>query len=435
MVAGLPAFDGEYTWWSLCGVTAERRVIPGVLCVAEDLFSQTWVPWEAYGLAPTDIEGWSFSRGALDDRDLAVRAASELSLTVFSPVGFTVDKGILTVAGPTSWRPRIRLADGRLILRLPLTPRGRVLVLPPAEPLPPRAECRIAAYDGTGGEIEVIWKVDERERLDVQAGQALCRVVALSGALRPELIDDGSFTLRVWRLHPQGVAIHPAERTLRGDASLAAVRWCGPFIHANAYGFWVFPPVDMDVVWHGGRSFEHRFLSQYTDDDLSFVGHLQRPGDRYRYKPRKKVEFGSAQESVMSVWTGCIFQTPPGWSLMVRDPVNINTSAIFRAQDAILETDWLPYDVWLNLLFVQQGKWARLRRSDAWPPIAQLLPVPTAAYDHSWRLIDGAMERTTAEGDALFGRWIDYNAKKWGPDGQKEPATYHRERRRRRPEG
>ena len=249
---------------------------------------------------------------------------------------------------------------------------------------------------------------------------------------RPESMESGGFSLRVWRLHPQGVRICPAEKTLRGDASSAAMRWCGPFAHANSYGFWVFPPVDLDVVWHGGRSFEHRFESLYTDEDAGVVARLQAPDDRYRYAPRRKVEFGSTLESVVSIWTGCIFQTPPGWSLMIRDPINIHASTIFRVQDAILETDWLAYDIWINLVFVQQEKWARIRRSDNWPPIAQLVPVPAAAYNDRWSLADGPMERTTAEGCGIYDRWQDYNYKKWTEKGQKDPATYYRERRKTR---
>jgi hypothetical protein len=289
-------------------------------------------------------------------------------------------------------------------------------------------EAKITTYDHAAGELEAVWQLNGGEPFTIKAGRSVSKLVALAGAIRPETIESDGFYLRVWRLHPRGVEIHPAEKSLRGDASSAAVRWCGPFAHASAYGFWVFPPVDLDVIWHGGRSFEHRFESLYTDDDASFVCRLQRPEDKYRYIPRRKVDFGSPLESVISIWTGCIFQTPPEWGLMIRDPVNINTSTIFRAQEAILETDWLPYDIWVNLLFLQQGKWARIRRSEGWPPIAQLLPVPRAAYDQQWRLMSGPIERTTAEGRDLFNRWIDYNYKKWLETGQKEPATYHRER-------
>jgi hypothetical protein len=401
-----------------------------VTTLTDEAFSSSWVPWEAYGVSPTDIAGWSFIRGHVNDRDLAVSPASHLALTVLSPVEFTVRDGEVAVAAPTSWGERIRVVDSRLVLRLPLVVKeaSRVLVLPPEERLPPQVEVRITSYTHVAGELEVIWQLHGREPFTVREGQPVVQLVAIAGALFPETVEDNGFCLRIWRLHPQGAHVCPAEKTLRGDASSAALRWCGPFAHANEYGFWVFPPVDLDVIWHGGRSFEHRFETIYTDDDASVVSRLQRTDDKYRYVPRRKVEFGSTLESVVSIWTGCIFQTPPGWGLMIRDPVNIGASTIFQTQEAILETDWLPYDIWINLLFVQQEKWARIRRSDSWPPIAQLLPVPKAAYDQRWRLIDGPLETTSSKGRDLFNRWIDYNYKKWVEKGQKEPSTYYRQR-------
>lgn len=391
--------------------------------MTDDAFSNSWVPWEAYGVTPTDIGGWSFKRGSVD-------SAVDLGLIVLSPVEFTVSNGTVTVSGPSFWCERIRFVDAHLVVRLPLIAReaSRVLLVPPEGTLPPTVEAKIIAFTHPAGELEAVWRVNGTQPFTVLKGQPISRVVALAGAIRPEAIENNGLYLRIWRLHPRGVHVCPAEKTLRGDASTAAMRWCGPFAHANAYGFWVFPPFDLDVVWHGGRSFEHSLESLYTDEDASLIGRLQRPEDSYRYTPRKKIEFSVTLESAVSIWTGCIFQTPPGWGLMIRDPININASAIFRVQEAILETDWLPYDIWVNLVFFQQGKRARIRRGDNWPPIAQLVPVPAAAYDRPWPLADGPLERTSAEGSDLYNRWIDYNYKKWVEKGRKEPATYFRER-------
>jgi hypothetical protein len=397
----------------------------------DETFANSWVPWEAYGVTPTNADGWSFSRSQVQDRDVAVRGASDLCLTVLSPVEFAVSDGVVSVAGPSFWRERIRLVDARLVLRLPLVARvaSRVFVLPPQQGLPTQVEAKITAFVHESGELEAIWQVNSSQPFVVRKGQPISQVVAVAGAMLPEIIKSNDLRLRVWRLHPRGAQICPADKTLRGDASSAATRWCGPFTHANGYGFWLFAPVDLDIIWHGGRSFEHRLETLYTDDDASLVSRLQTPEDPYRYVPRKKIAFGSTAESVVSIWSGCIFQTPPGWGLLIRDPVNINASTIFRVQEAILETGWLPYDIWVNLLFVQQGKWANIRRNEGWPPLAQLLPVPKNAYDPSWRLEDGQMERTTVEGNAMFDRWIDYNYRKWVEKGCKDPTTYHRQRR------
>jgi len=406
-------------------------LLDGGTSLTSDAFSNSWVRWEAYGVTPTDVDGWSFIQGPMNEGGGGMDAASDFGLTVLSPVEFSVNDGAVTVAGPSSWHERIRFVDGHLIFRLPLIAReaSRVLLLPPLRGcLPPMVEVKRTAFTHSFGELEAVWGVNDHLPFTVLKGQPISHVVALAGAILPETIENNGLYLRIWRLHPRGVRICPAEKTLRGDASAAATRWCGPFTHANAYGFWVFSPCDLDVVWHGGRSFDYRFESLYTDEDASLISRLQRPEDSYRYAPRKKIEFGSTLESVVSIWTGCIFQTPPGWSLMIRDPINITASAIFRVQEGILETDWLPYDIWINLLFIQQDKWARIRRADNWPPIAQLVPVPTAAYDRPWSLTEGPLERTSADGRDLYSRWVDYNYKKWVEKGQKEPATYSRQR-------
>ena len=63
---------------------------------------------------------------------------------------------------------------------------------------------------------------------------------------------EATHTLKVWRLHPSSCPIVRAEKTLHGAAHRAGVRWCGPFTNANRAGWWVFPPVDVDIVWKGG---------------------------------------------------------------------------------------------------------------------------------------------------------------------------------------
>src|SRR5690348_4713172 len=49
----------------------------------------------------------------------------------------------------------------------------------------------------------------------------------------PTSLPVNDRNLKVWRLHPQSCPIVPAEKTLHGTANRAAVRWCGPFTHAN----------------------------------------------------------------------------------------------------------------------------------------------------------------------------------------------------------
>ncbi len=296
----------------------------------------------------------------------------------------------------------------------------------------------------TGGE-KWIGIVHARESLELKAAKKTSecpfsnsssseasaqRTESLPLAAAEQFAHGSGGLIRVWRLHPEGAQIVAADKTLMGDAPTGAVRWCGPFTHANAYGFWLYPPLDIDITWHGGRSFEYEIINGYSDADYEHMHSLQAPEDSYQYDPREKVEAGSVFEGIFSIWTGCAFQTPPGWALMVRSVINKPVSPVFKVQEGILETDWLPYDIWMNLQFVQQNKKVSLRRNNIASPVAQIVPVPRQAYDRPWELTESMMERSTPEGEAFYQSWLAYNYKKWVKNDRKEPSTYNTERAR-----
>ena len=255
--------------------------------------------------------------------------------------------------------------------------------------------------------------------------------------------DD--FKLKVWRLHPDGCKIAPADRTLRGTANKAATRWCGPFTHANKAGFWLFPPVDIDITWQGGQDFEWELHTPYTDVDRHLIRFLMDEGDEANpdkwsgAEGRTKFTWGLVEEGVVQMWTGCIFETPPGWGLHIRSPVNAGNDA-FHVMEAVLETDWLQYDIWLNLVFHHVGERVELRR-ESWPPVAQLVPVPRETYEGPWTVDEEMLNRDTPEANRVFEYYVQYNEKKYAREGKqrmskddetllKDSTTYYRERRR-----
>jgi hypothetical protein len=256
---------------------------------------------------------------------------------------------------------------------------------------------------------------------------------------------DRDYRLKVWRLHPSSCRIVPAEKTLHGTAHRAGVRWCGPFTNANKAGWWVFPPVDVDIVWKGGSDFEYDVLTPYSDADyhlIRFLLHEDEGADVDRWLPeegRTKFSWGLVDEGVVQIWTGCIFETPPGWGLHIRSPINFPPQP-FHVMEAVLETDWLRYDIWLNVAFDRQNEVARLRRDD-WPPIAQLVPVHRESYDSRWEFAEELAHRKTPEANEAFEFFLQYNQKKFAghgtdplsrndPSVTKDSATYYKERKR-----
>jgi uncharacterized protein DUF6065 len=258
-------------------------------------------------------------------------------------------------------------------------------------------------------------------------------------------MSANEFSLKVWRLHPQSCPIAPADRTLRGTAPEGAARFCGPFTHANKAGWWLFPPVDVDITWRGGTEFEHEILTPYSNADYHLIHFLfdeddeATPGRWLSEEGRTKFTWGLVEPGVVQIWTGCIFQTPPGWGLHIRSPINCAPRG-FHVMEAVLETDWLQYDIWMNLAFHHENQQISLRR-DAWPPVAQIVPVRRESYAEDWQVEDQMLHRRTPEGDGVFRYYVDYNEKKFSNGGRqrlsrenpeltKDSTTYYRERRR-----
>jgi hypothetical protein len=226
------------------------------------------------------------------------------------------------------------------------------------------------------------------------------------------------FRLKVWRLHPQGCPIAPADRTLRGTANPMATRWCGPFTHANKAGWWLFPPVDVDITWKGGSEFESELLTPYSNAD----GHLVRfllLNDSDPVSPEKWLTAHGGRSKFT-------------WGVV--------EEGVDHVMEAMLETDWLQYDIWINLAFHRPGERVELRR-DAWPPLAQLVPVRRDAYEGAWECEEETVNRNTPEANRVFEYYRDFNEKKFAGNGKqprtledasvtKDSTTYYRERRR-----
>lgn len=269
-------------------------------------------------------------------------------------------------------------------------------------------------------------------------------------------MSESQFLLEVWRLHPHGVRIVPADPHLLGEAPPAAVRWCGPFTYANKAGWWLYPPLDIDIVYkpvdeqqtYDSRYdtdvdlraanrmpgyFDYHVVTDYEHEEHAVIDDLLEPRHQYRTNERELYAFGHVEMNVVSIWTGCIFRTPPGWSLQIRSPINLDLDQPFRIQEGMLETDWLQYDIWLNLKFFRYHERAILRRNQKYP-MAQLVPVRRDSYSEKWRLQDTVLNcdgPSRAEAVKVFDAWNDYNYKKWLKNhGQKDPATHNKERRK-----
>lgn len=253
------------------------------------------------------------------------------------------------------------------------------------------------------------------------------------------------FKLKVWSLHPRSGRVIEAERTLNDTGHPGALKLCGPYTQANRSGFWLFPPIDVDIMWKGGKEFEVRYLEDFDDADYHLLHSLLLPKDAFSKGMwslegigRNKFTFGMVEDGVVQMWTGNIFETPPGWALHIRSPINWPPRSCY-VMEGVLETDFMQQDIWTNIVFTKPNEWVEFRK-DGWPPLAQLQPVRREGFSDKWEVSTETLNRDTPEANRVFEYWLDFNEKKFGKGGKqallpdmsrtKDGTTFYKEKAR-----
>ena len=113
---------------------------------------------------------------------------------------------------------------------------------------------------------------------------------------------------------------------------------CLPLAIANAHGWTVGAPCDLEIVWDGGpRPVSMRIAA--LDGDARVA--------RYAMS---HFAFG-----IVTFALGWLFRTPPGWNLMATGPLNRPKDGI-APLTGIVETNWLPYPFTMNWQMTRPGR-------------------------------------------------------------------------------
>jgi hypothetical protein len=243
--------------------------------------------------------------------------------------------------------------------------------------------------------------------------------------------------VKAWQLHPKACRIEKAEKTCMGLANKGGIQWCGPYTNANKAGFWLYSPIDMEFTFDG-ESFQMHSMEDYGPEDYQNVKSLVRDSDQANVEKwcfpgvgRTKTTVGLVEKNVIQIWTGLILETPPGWCLHIRSPINFPRRDI-EIMEAVLETDWMQYDIWMNVVCTE-GKKTKITKDF---PIAQIIPTRRESFKADWSLQRENINRNSPEAEKVFRYWLDYNKQKFEIGGKqaltetlkKDSTTYFRER-------
>jgi hypothetical protein len=208
----------------------------------------------------------------------------------------------------------------------------------------------------------------------------------LFGCTGDEIMGE-DHTVEFFRLLPSGKPPKRAERSAAGYLPGRAMRFCDAMTSATGYGYWIFPAMDIRLIWDG----EQIFWS-YGPDETWLP--LSATDSRAVQFPNYATEFDATAPDALQgcsppfltallepggvqMWTGLLVKTRPGWSVSVRSPVNLPAVPGLVTWEGIIETD-----LWFGPLFTI----FRITKTDmpvhirAQIPILQVQPVPQLAY-------------------------------------------------------
>jgi hypothetical protein len=206
------------------------------------------------------------------------------------------------------------------------------------------------------------------------------------------------------RLIEQARAPTRADRSAAGTLPTRAMRYCEAVTSAAGFGWWVFPPMDLTLLWDGDSIFWH-----YKHDWLALTA-AQFPGFSAAFDAAAPADLAGCappfltvlpEPGTLQIWTGLFARTAPDWSLLIRPPANLALQGGYALYEGIVEADRWFGPLFTNLRFTRSHSPIRLGADF---PLAQVQPIPRRAYSddtlRSTNLTPGLASLTTTDWNA-----------------------------------
>jgi hypothetical protein len=222
---------------------------------------------------------------------------------------------------------------------------------------------------------------------------------------------------RFYRLIEQARPPQRADRSAAGTLSMRACRYCEAVTTAAAFGWWIFPPVDVQLLWDGHDIF---WQCDASTDWSPLLPAAQFPGFAERFDEAAPARFAGCsppfltalpEPGTLQIWTGLMARTAPDWSLLIRAPANLPSPGGYWMYEGIIEADSWFGPLFTNLRFTRTNVPVRLRADF---PLVQVQPVPRNAYaDATLAAMTQVDDMTAFEADD----WSDFGASVATPNG------------------
>jgi hypothetical protein len=215
-----------------------------------------------------------------------------------------------------------------------------------------------------------------------------------------------------------------ADRSACGTLPMRAVRYCEALTSATAFGWWLFPPIDLEIMWDGSDIF---WRCDAAPDWMPLLPSAQLPDYAAEFDsvaPESLKGYSPPfltalpEPGTLQIWTGLIAQTAPDWHLLVRSPANLPQAGGIVLFEGIVETDRWFGPLFINLRFTRSHIPVRLRGDY---PLVQAQPVPRHSYSNAtldrMGVTPGPSKLTDAHWDAYRATIVEPNSRPDRPFG------------------
>jgi hypothetical protein len=199
-----------------------------------------------------------------------------------------------------------------------------------------------------------------------------------------------------------------ADRSAGGTLPTRAYRYCEAVTSAASFGWWVFPPTDLQFLWDG-----HDIFWQCTGgaDWLPLMSAAQFPDFAGRFDAAAPAYLAGCsppfltalpEPGTLQIWTGLMARTTANWSLLIRAPANLPLPGGYSMYEGIIESDRWFGPLFTNLRFTRTHTPVRIGADF---PLAQVQPLPHIAYAGSTL---GAVANVADLSGLAESDWTDY---------------------------
>lgn len=192
-------------------------------------------------------------------------------------------------------------------------------------------------------------------------------------------------TVRFFRIAEQARLPQRADRSGAGTLPTRASRHCDAVTAAAGFGWYLFAPLDVSLVWDGADVYwreerpegpgSWRAMGSSACPGLAPRFDASAPPDIRGFAPAFLTAL--PEPGAVQVWTGLFARTAPGWSLLVRAPANLPQPGGYAMYEGIVESDRWFGPLFTNLRLTRTDIPVRLRADY---PLVQAQPLPRVAY-------------------------------------------------------